>query len=138
LGAGTDIPIGTPVAGRADEALDELVGFCVNTLVLRSELSGQPGFTEVLPRGREADLAAYEHQDVPFERGVEALHPEGSLSRHPPFQVMMTLESGPAPALELPGLAAAPLPVGWDTTKFDPTVDFREHRSAAGAPAGIA
>ncbi|MEV7579171.1 amino acid adenylation domain-containing protein [Streptomyces erythrochromogenes] len=137
LGAGTDIPIGTVVAGRTDEALDDLVGFFVNTLVLRTDLSGDPAFTELLDRVRESDLAAFEHQEVPFEQVVEAVNPERSLARHPLFQVMMTLDSGEGPAFALPGLECAEQSAAWDVAKFDLTADFQERWDGAGAPAGI-
>ncbi|MEU6862775.1 amino acid adenylation domain-containing protein [Streptomyces sp. NPDC046876] len=137
LGAGADIPIGTVVAGRTDEALDDLVGFFVNTLVLRTDLSGDPAFTELLERVRESDLAAFEHQDVPFEQVVEAVNPERSLARHPLFQVMMTLDSGEGPAFALPGLECAEQSAAWDVAKFDLTVDFQERWDPSGVPAGI-
>ncbi|WP_327358870.1 non-ribosomal peptide synthetase [Streptomyces sp. NBC_01304] len=137
LGAGSDIPLGTPVAGRTDEALDDLVGFFVNTLVLRNDTSGDPTFRELLARTRETDLAAYSHQDVPFERLVEAINPQRSLAHNPLFQVMLVMHSNEAPAFELPGLSAVAEDLTKDVTSFDLTFNFYEVTDDAGEPAGL-
>ncbi len=137
LGAGTDIPVGAPVAGRTDEALDDLVGFFVNTLVLRADVSGDPGFGGLISRVRETVLAAQGRQDVPFERLVEVLNPARSPSRHPLFQVMVADEDTGAADWQLPGLQLKPEPVPAGTAKFDLTLAFRQDRDARGAPAGI-
>ncbi|MFE7581236.1 amino acid adenylation domain-containing protein [Streptomyces gardneri] len=137
LGAGTDVPLGTPVAGRSDEALDDLVGFFVNTLVLRTDTSGDPTFRELVARVRETDLAAYAHQDVPFEHLVEELNPTRSLARHPLFQVMLVLQNNADATLELPGLDARMETVLNGTAKFDLTAAFTETRGGDGKPSGI-
>ncbi|MEU8469123.1 amino acid adenylation domain-containing protein [Streptomyces sp. NPDC029006] len=138
VGAGADIPIGAPIAGRNDDALDDLVGFFVNTLVLRTDTSGNPTFTELLARVRETNLAAYAHQDVPFERLVEALKPTRSLSHNPLFQVTLTLQGAGEAALDLPGVAVTRRQVDVQTAKFDLSFSFTERRGPDGSPEGMA
>ena len=137
LGAGTDIPLGSPIAGRTDHALDTLVGFFVNTLVLRTDTAGDPSFRELILRTREADLAAYAHQDLPFEYLVEALNPARSLSHHPLFQVMLVWQNNADSTFALPGLDVSNLPVATGTAKFDLLFALAEQRGADGSAAGI-
>ncbi|MFJ8795800.1 amino acid adenylation domain-containing protein, partial [Streptomyces sp. NPDC102462] len=142
LGAGTDIPVGSPVAGRTDAAVEELVGFFANTLVLRTDTSGDPTFTELVDRVRARSLEAYAHQDLPFERLVEAVNPERSLARHPLFQVCLTLHNADprvtvAEEARLPGLAVELERLPIEDTKFDLNWELTERFDSAGRPAGV-
>jgi amino acid adenylation domain-containing protein/non-ribosomal peptide synthase protein (TIGR01720 family) len=119
FGAGVDIVIGTPSEARFDEQLKDLVGYFVNSLLLRVDAGGNPTFRELLRRVREADLAAYAHQDVPFSSIVETLNPERSVARHPLFQVALTLEYGDDAQLLLSGMTAHQRPIGNAAAKFD-------------------
>ncbi|UBT81281.1 non-ribosomal peptide synthase/polyketide synthase [Pseudomonas amygdali] len=135
LGAGHDIPIGSPIAGRVDESLDPLVGFFVNTLVLRTDTRGNPDFLTLIDRVRSSDLEAYSNQDFPFERLVEALNPVRSLAHHALFQVSMTLEASQGPRLEqlaFPGLTVSPLGVSANKVKFDLSLMFSEEANLNG------
>jgi amino acid adenylation domain-containing protein len=137
LGAGTDIPLGSPIAGRTDSALDDLVGFFVNTLVLRTDTSGNPRLIDLLARVRESNLAAYAHQDLPFDYLVEMLNPARSMSHHPLFQVMLVLQNNVEPRWELPGVQAEHETVPTRTAKFDLTIELSERLGPQGRPDGL-
>ncbi|MEX3106148.1 non-ribosomal peptide synthetase [Streptomyces sp. ST1015] len=137
LGAGTDIPVGSPIAGRTDQELDELVGCFVNTLVLRTDTSGDPTFSELLGRVRENALAAYTHQDMPFDNLVEALNPARTLSYNPLFQTILALQNVPLGEFDLPGLHVSTVPMPLRTAKFDLVLNLRERHRPDGGPGGI-
>ncbi|NEB79981.1 amino acid adenylation domain-containing protein, partial [Streptomyces sp. SID14478] len=118
LGCGDDVPIGAPIAGRTDEELRDLVGFFVNTWVLRVDLSGNPTFRRLLDRVRDRSLGAYDNQDMPFERLVELLNPDRSTAYHPFFQVMLAWQE-PLGELEFAGLDIEAETLETGTAKFD-------------------
>ena len=140
LSASSDVPVGFPIAGRRDPALDELIGFFVNTLVLRVDLAGDPTVGELLAQVRARSLAAFEHQDVPFEMLVERLNPTRSLTHHPLVQVMLAWQNwqdNDSAELSLGDVQVTPLPVDTHTARTDLTFSLAERWSEAGEPAGI-
>ncbi|MEV7601285.1 condensation domain-containing protein, partial [Kitasatospora sp. NPDC089797] len=137
LGAGTDLPLGTAVAGRTDEALDELVGFFVNTLVLRTDTSGDPTFRDLLERVRRLDLDAFDQQDVPFDRLVEQLNPARIPARHPLFQTMVTLDSDEDLPSDFAGLDCRAYPLDHQLAKFDLSFAFVELHDDYGTGNGL-
>ena len=129
----SDIAVGTPIANRNRSEIEALIGFFVNSLVLRTDLSGNPTFPELLNRVKEVALGAYAHQDVPFEKLVEELHPDRALNQNPLFQVVFALQNAPADKLELPGLTLKPQQLDAGTARFDLEFHLWE-RSSSRAP----
>ncbi|WP_139836915.1 non-ribosomal peptide synthetase, partial [Mycobacterium szulgai] len=134
LGAGDDVTIGGPIAGRTDAALADLVGFFVNTWVLRVHTARNRSFTELLQQVRAKALAAYENQDAPFERLVELLNPARTTAHHPLFQIYFALQNNPAPSFELPGLAVEAMPASTHTARFDLSINVFEPPAVSGQP----
>ncbi|MFD9701592.1 amino acid adenylation domain-containing protein [Lentzea sp. NPDC059081] len=138
LGVAADVPIGTPVSGRGDPALDDLVGFFANTVVLRTDTSGDPTLLDLVRRVRKTDLDAFDHQDVPFDDVVEAVNPGRSLARNPLFQVMLLLAGErDGEGFRLPGLVAETTDVFTGAALVDLVFDLTERQSADGSLAGI-
>ena len=115
----SDIVVGSPIAGRNRAEIEKLIGFFINTLALRTDLSGNPSFRQLLSRVRETALGAYAHQDLPFEKLVEELQPERDLARNPLFQVMFQLQNAAGPIVEMKDLTVSSLAASTETAKFD-------------------
>jgi non-ribosomal peptide synthetase component F len=115
----TDFGVGTPIANRSHVRTEGMIGFCVNTLIMRADLRREPTFREVLERAKKATLEAFDHQDLPLEKLVEELSPERQISGSPLFQVMFTFMSGNAVPLELPGVEMRPMVWDVTTSKYD-------------------
>ncbi|MCT7997189.1 amino acid adenylation domain-containing protein [Laspinema olomoucense] len=122
-----NIVVGSPIANRNRAEIEDAVGFFVNSLALHTDLSGNPTVQELLHRVRDVSLGAYSHQDLPFEKLVEELHPERDLSRSPIFQVMFVLQNAPTTTLELPGLTLQSLAIERGTTQFDLSLSVAEY-----------
>lgn len=137
LGAGPDIVLGSPVAGRIAPEFDTLVGLFANTLVLRLDLAGDPTYREVIRRARTVDLAAYLHQQVAFEQVVGALSPARSARRSPLVQVMLTFHNGPLPRVRMSGLRVGVELLDLDDAKVELSFHIVERRGANGACLGI-
>ncbi|MGF7119706.1 non-ribosomal peptide synthase/polyketide synthase [Rhodococcus sp. BE178] len=138
LAATSDVAVGTPVAGRGEAALDDVVGMFVNTLVLRSDVQGAESFADLLGRTREGDLGAFAHADVPFERLVDVLSPVRSQSRNPLFQVMLAFQNLGQTTLELQGLSVSAVEFDEVFSKFDMQVTLSESIEHDGSAAGMA
>ncbi|WP_432422377.1 amino acid adenylation domain-containing protein [Rhodococcus opacus] len=136
LSGATDIAIGSPIAGRGDAALDDLVGMFVNTLVLRAQYEPGESFAELLGRMRDADLEAFSRADVPFERLVEKLNPIRSQSFSPLFQVMLAFQNFSRPVVELPGLTVSPVEVDRQAVQFDLSMTVGESADGGGGFVG--
>jgi amino acid adenylation domain-containing protein len=121
-----DVVLGSPIANRNRAETEGLIGFFVNSLVMRGDLTGDPSFVALLARTRCAALAAYAHQDLPFERLVEELRPERRLAQNPLFQVVCALQNAPLRRIELPGLSLTPVESKFTATRFDLEVMFWE------------
>ncbi|MFI6084255.1 amino acid adenylation domain-containing protein, partial [Streptomyces sp. NPDC051217] len=137
LGAGTDIAVGSGIAGRTDEGLKDLIGLFVNLLVLRTDTSGDPTFAELLAQVRKTSLDAYSHQDIPFESLVEKLNPERSPSHHPLFQIALALQNNEEAHFELPGLQVRADGSGTGTARYDLLLSLDETFEDRTTPAGI-
>ncbi|MGM7648801.1 amino acid adenylation domain-containing protein, partial [Nocardia sp. JW2] len=133
-----DIAVGTPIAGRGEQALDDLIGMFVNTLVLRSDVDPGLSFADFLARTRDTDLASFGNADVPFERLVDVLNPTRSQARHPLFQVMLSFQEMAHGELELPGLTVSADELEVAIAKFDLQWTITEQHSSGGAPQGLA
>jgi amino acid adenylation domain-containing protein len=123
----TDIAVGSPIANRNRREIEGLVGFFVNSLVMRTDLSGDPSFVEVLGRVQQVSLAAYDHQDLPFEQLVEELQPDRDPSRNPLFQIMFAVQNAPAAAFSLSGVTVRPYVREVTTTRLDLEANVWEH-----------
>ncbi|HAC79961.1 MAG TPA: non-ribosomal peptide synthetase, partial [Deltaproteobacteria bacterium] len=124
----TDITVGSPIANRAHPDVQDLIGFFANTLVLRTQLDGNPEFRQMVQRSRKTALAAFAHQEFPFELLVEELSPERDTTQHPLFQVAFAYQNGPLDTFGLPGLQANPVGLPAQQVKFDLTMSLHERK----------